>query len=68
MKVEMSDWQAVHIERLLQHWKYFGISEEYGEFDVIDWVARDRGWLPLNINEEMSVGFNGKRYSVKRTE
>lgn len=66
-QVEMTHIQAMHVERLLQYWKSWG-ETEHGEFDMMDFIARNNGWLPLEINEDMSVGYFGKRFLIKRME
>jgi len=36
------------------------------EIDFFDTIARSRGWLPLEVNEEMRVHVNDKSYLVRR--
>lgn len=36
------------------------------EINLVDYIASTRGWLPLEVEETMTVSFNGKKYEITR--
>ena len=35
---------------------------------LIDLISQGHGWKPLNIDETMRIGSEGKKFAIKRTE
>ncbi len=63
----VSSCQKRQMETLLLSWRHIGPGD-YGEFDPMDMLAKNRGWHPLTVGEQMSVGLGGKRYKIIREE
>lgn len=38
------------------------------DFDLVSVIARERGRLPLRVDEEMTIYYNEKKYVIKREE
>lgn len=63
--VHVTAEQSRAIQQLLKSWVPEGTTEG-GEFDPMDYLAANRGWNPLELEEFMEVGIGDKRYKIHR--
>lgn len=63
--LQVTTEQAAAVRKLLQRWIPLPPTS-YGEFDPMDYLAANRGWKPLEIEEFMEVGIGDKRYKIHR--
>lgn len=40
----------------------------YHNFNLVDVIAAERGWLPLTLHEEMRIHYDDKHYIIKRID
>jgi hypothetical protein len=38
------------------------------DVNLVDIIARQRGWCPLVVGEKMTVHFDGKEYEIRRND
>lgn len=66
--LKLTTWQQIALTGLLSTWQSNGDYLGCGEFNFCDLIAMHRGWLPLEVEEEMSVTMHGKGYKIIRTK
>lgn len=63
--LQVTPEQSAAIQKLLQHWIPLPPTSS-GEFDPMDYLAANRGWLPLIVDEAMTVSLGKKKYTIRR--
>ena len=66
MKYTASQERAV--DSLMIDWQDWGLNNDSGEVDPMPYLARNRGWFPLEPGQHMSVTIGQRRYQVARLE
>lgn len=56
-------YEDFYIERMRKFWP----KDSY-EPDFISVIAATYGWNPLDKDQEMTIGYHGKKYHIKRIE
>ena len=65
--IQVTTAQSDAVQALLKSWVPLE-GTTGGEFDPMDYLAANRGWLPLIIDEKMTVTIGDKVYEIRRTK
>lgn len=65
MSSRFQELDAVTIDWYLSQMNHF---TEDGWVNLCDVIAASRGWKPLEVGEDMTVHYGGKRYKITREE
>lgn len=65
--IQITAAQSDAVQKLLQSWVTLE-GTEGGEFDPMDYLAANRGWNPLTVEEKMLIHIGDKAYEIRRAK